>query len=114
MEWRGPTTQKLFAANATSIYDVSSAGAVGAAAAWSAVADFAARHGITVVSDEIWSDLLLDEVEQFTALMADKGLPEEDPEVADARAQARVVDDGAGGQRHALIQDTFAGLTDVV
>jgi cystathionine beta-lyase len=26
-----------------------------------ALADFAARHGITVVSDEIWSDLLLDE-----------------------------------------------------
>lgn len=31
MEWRGPTTQKLFAANASAIYDVSSAGAVGAA-----------------------------------------------------------------------------------
>ena len=31
MEWRGPTSQKLFAANAGAIYDVSTPGAVGAA-----------------------------------------------------------------------------------
>lgn len=31
MEWRGPAGQKLFAANASAIYDVTSAGAVGAA-----------------------------------------------------------------------------------
>lgn len=32
MEWRGPSSAKLFAANTTAIYDVTTAGAVGAAA----------------------------------------------------------------------------------
>ena len=46
MEWRGPTTQKLFAANASAIYDVSSAGAVGAAA-------------VSTLSNSAWSHTMM-------------------------------------------------------